>query len=157
MSSKCKFVIIPLLLAFAGFFFTTDAWIKFINSLSPVEGLGVYYICILLILLLLRYIGLKIGNVEFISFRQIIGSLLIFFSFFILFDFASCYQNELVYHNCTTMPINFIQTEDGVVYNFWKKFTPNIQLLRILTYIVTPFVLTLIGIFLIQKKVTLSH
>lgn len=150
-------LLIPLILASAGYFFTTKFWIMFLNKLSPAKGLLVYYCVITILFLILMKIGVNIGGIEFNSIRHVIGSLLIFFSFFILFDFTSCYQNQVLYGTCENIPNIFLQTEDGTVYNFWSHFTKNITYLRILTYMITPFVLTLIGIFLITKKVTLAY
>lgn len=148
-------IIIPLLLGGAGYLFSTHTWLKFINTLSPIAGLAIYYLVVMVILIILMYVGIRVGNISFTTYRQIIGSTLIIFSFFILFDFSSCYQNEIIHGNCN-IPINFIQMEDGVVYNFWNKFTPNISKLRILTYVVTPFILTFLGIYLITDRVELS-
>ena len=152
---RFKILLVPIILSLCGYLFTTKTWIMFINGLTPEVGLAVYYCVVFMMFIVLKEIGLNIGGIEFNSWRHVVGSILIFFSFFILFDFSSCYQNEISYGNCD-VPKNFLQTEDGVVYNFWNRYTKNIEKLRILTYVVTPFILTLVGILLINKKVELS-
>jgi hypothetical protein len=149
-------LILPLILALGGFIFSTRVWIMFLNKLSPFKGLVVYYIIILVLFLILKKIGINIGGIEFNNTRHVIGSLLIFFSFFVLFDFTSCYQNMLLYGTCDNVPKPFLQSEDGAVYTFWNYFTSNLAQLRILTYVITPFILTLVGVALITHKVTLS-
>lgn len=149
-------LLLPLILAIGGYIFTTKIWISFLQKLDPLTGLLVYYSVIILLIIVLQNFGLVISNIKFEKLRHLIGSLLIYFSFFLLFDFASCYQNEVIYGTCTNFPHMFIQTEDGATYSIWKIFTNDIQTLRILTYVVTPFILTTIGIILIEGKIELS-
>lgn len=151
----CQILLIPTILAMGGLIISTRFWITFVNKIPSYYALLIRYAIILVLLLIFRKIGIKIGNIEFDTIGHIIGSILIIFSFFIIFDLSSCYHNELLNGECTSVPELYLASEDGIVYNFWKNYTRNINHLRILTYMITPFLLTLIGIFLIPKKISL--
>jgi hypothetical protein len=149
-------IALPIFLALFGYIFTTHKWVLFTNSLTPAEGLLVYYSVVFAILFILQYFGLIIADIEFNSTRHLIGSVLIWFSFFILFDFSSCWTNYVNKGDCKSVPKVFLQTEDGATYSFWNQFVEDPEKIRLLTYVFTPFILTLIAMFLIEKKVALS-
>jgi hypothetical protein len=148
-------LLIPTVLATSGFIVSTNSWITFVNNLSSCHAIILRYFVIIMLLLILRKMGVTIREIEFDTIGHVIGSVLIIFSFFIIFNFSSCYYNELLNGECYSVPELYLASEDGIVYNFWKRYTKNTNNLRILTYMVTPFLLTLIGIFLIQKKISL--
>jgi hypothetical protein len=43
------------------------------------------------------------------------------------------------------------QSEDGAFWYLWSFLTSNFEVLRILTYVITPFILTLIGVVLVKR------
>jgi hypothetical protein len=49
----------------------------------------------------------------------------------------------------------FYQSEDGMTFFLWSQLFPpipeNMEKLRLLTYVVTPFILALVGVFLVTK------
>lgn len=151
-----KILALPIFLALFGYIFTTEKWVLFTSKLNPAKGLFVYYCVVFSIIFILQYFGLIIADIEFKDFKHLIGSVLIFFSFFLIFDFSSCWTNWVNRGECDSMPKTFVQTEDGATYYFWSQFVENPERIRLLTYVLTPFVCTFIAILLIDEKVALS-
>lgn len=146
---------LPIVFAALGFLFSSRTWIKHLDALSPISGLIIYYIILTTVVLLLEYFGLIVAGIKFDSLSHTIGTMLIIFSFFIIVSWESCYVNTITKGDCDGVSTVYLQSEDGATYYFWSLFTSNIELARILTYVITPFVLTLAGQFLITRKVEL--
>jgi hypothetical protein len=149
---------LPFAFALIGFLLSTRRWILFLNRLSPVKGLIVYYTLVTITVMILEYFGLVIGDQKFTSINHTIGSIMIIFSYFILVNWESCYINMVVNNKCDDKEMSniFVQSEDGSVYYLWSKLTTDLNKLRYLTYVLTPFVLSFIGGMLITEKVSLS-
>lgn len=86
------------------------------------------------------------------STAQTIGELLIIFAFFVIVDNESEWIQAVVgeekkeEQHC---PKVYLQAEDGATYYFWKSLTgASPDILRILTFVVTPAVLVSIGLLL---------
>lgn len=146
---------LAFIFAIMGFIFTTRTWLKTLDKLNPIYGLIIYYIIITSFVILLEYFGLVISGIKYSTSWQTIGTILIIFSFFIVVSWESCYVNTITKGNCDDVSNVYLQSEDGAVYYFWSYFTDNLSARRILTYVVTPFILTIIGQSLITQKVTL--
>lgn len=147
---------LPLVFAILGFLFSTRTWIMFLDGLSPLNGLLIYYFILTTTIICLEYMGLIIAGIKFDSMRHTIGSIMIIFSFFIVVTWTSCYINMVTKGQCDKISNIYLQSEDGTVYYLWSFLFSNIEVLRILTYVVTPFVLSFIGQQLITQKVTIS-
>lgn len=141
--------------ALLGFLLTTRRYILFLNTLSPFQGLLVYYLQIFLTLEFLQYIGLVIGGVRQETLMHTLGELMVIFAFFIVVDFESEWVQVVVgdeskeKQNC---PRVYLQAEDGAVYYLWKKVTQNPETLRLLTFVVTPVLLSVIGVYLMGGR-----
>lgn len=146
----------PLILGLLGFVFSSRRWILFLNNQSPFIGLFIYYTIILFTILFLQNIGLVVADVKFDSIQHALGTLLILFSFFIIFDWESLYISQVTNHD---EPSNvYLQSEDGVTYYFFYNILGlSIEHARIMTFVISPIILTTIGLFLIRgKKIQLS-
>jgi len=152
-----KFML-PFVIALIGFIFSTRQWLLFLNQLNPFLGLLVYYIIMTLALLLLQFFGLIIAGINFNSFSHTIGSIFIIFSYFLVICWESCYVATVTEGTCDGTSSVILQSEDGAIFYIWSVILgdKNIELLRILTYVVTPFVLTFIGQLLITSKIVIS-
>lgn len=153
--------ILPLVLGFLGFIFSTRLWIKSYDKLPPYGGLVVYYIILTITVILLEKLGLIVGGIQLSGFSHTIGTMLIIFSFFIIFDWESCYINIVTKGKCEQKDISsiYFASEDGAVYDLWNRvFRNKHNLNRILTYVLTPLLLSLIGMFLLQpgEKVNIT-
>lgn len=154
-----KQLILKIVFAFAvfGYIFSSRKFILFLNNLNPIAGLAFYYFQLFVVLEILQYFGLVIGGVKMTDLSQTIGQLLIIFAFFIIVDNESEWVQIVVgektkeKQNC---PKLYIQSEDGAVFYFWKTFiTQNEEILRLLTFVVTPAILATIGLYLTGGKV----
>ena len=108
-------------------------------------------------------LDLIVHGTKFDTNLQVLGVMLIIFSFFIIFDWESCYVDDVVYDKkkseivCGKVSNIYLGSEDGAVYYLMVKLTNgNIALSRILTFVVVPFILTFLGILLIQRKLTIE-
>jgi hypothetical protein len=152
-------LLLPVVFAILGFLFSTRTFIKNYNKLPPYGGLILYYIILTIVIITLEYFGLIIAGIEFMNFKHTLATLLIVFSFFIIVDWESCYINIVTEGNCKNVSNMYFASEDGAVYDLYNRVFPNKhELNRILTYVVTPFILCLVGMLLLlpNQKVKLG-
>lgn len=145
--------LLPLILALLGFIFSTRRWIKAYDRLPPYGGLIVYYAILTITLVILERLGLIIGGLELSGFSHTLGTILIIFSFFIIFDWESCYINIVTKGKCEEKDISnvYFASEDGAVYDLWSKvFKDNHEVNRVFTYVLTPLILSFIGLSLLS-------
>lgn len=149
-----KELILAIIFAFAGFVLTMRWWILFLNTLNPLLGLLVYYVIMYSSLYGLSRLDLTIFGFNIKKPLQVLGVTLITFAFFIVVDWESPLINMIT--NGTTQGISnvYFQAEDGAVWYIFSLIfgTAHIQLLRIFTYVITPFLLALAGGLLIKDK-----
>jgi len=146
--------LIAALFAIAGFIVTTKFVISFMNGLTALGGLLAYYLLWFLLYWVIAKLGFKVFNIQIKTFLQILGMLLITFSFFIIVNWENPYVQLMTKGNIDGASTMFYQSEDGATFMFWNQMLglSNPLLLRILTFVVTPFIFTLIGALLIQQK-----
>ena len=149
-------LLLPIVFAVMGYIFSTKSWLLFLDKLNPISGLLVYYMIMTLAILILEYFGLIIGGIKFDSFSHTIGTILIIFSFFLIICFESLYVSIVTNKNIDNVSNVYLQSEDGATWYSWSLLFTDISTLRLLTYVLTPFLLTLIGQFLISSKITIS-
>jgi len=143
-------------LALAGFLFSSRWWILFLDSLSPVKGLFVYYGILLVFLFLLSRNGLILWNFKINKPLQLLGLLLITFSFFVVVNWQNPYFNIVADGPpLESMSNIYFQSENGVIWSFWTQLLPSsdTSFLRVLTFIITPAALSLLGALLVEKKI----
>lgn len=132
--------------AWLGWLFSSKAYIGFMDKRSPVEGLALYYGGLYLVFMFLQSIGMKIGDMHFDTHLHTIGSLLILYSFFIVFSWESEYTCRIVGKDCSPK-----HTEDALIFYLANKAGLEDWSARWVTYILAPFVLTVAGVLLIFK------
>jgi len=162
MKITSKEIILATVFAMLGFILSAREYILFLSTLNPVYGLGIFYGVVFIAIFILSKVGLVVGGMKLGSLKQTLGSVLIIFAFFILFAASSAYinlvstgqmiNNIFQYGTTDNVSIIYLQTEDGAVWWAWSFITNNIDILRILTYSVTPFMLTLLGGLLVSRK-----
>jgi hypothetical protein len=139
-----------IVITFLGFAFSLRQFVLFLDSLNPFTGLIIYYIILYFSLYALSKLGLVIWKIRIKSPLQVLGALLITMAFFITVDWESPWVQYVT--NRTTDVSNVLyQSEDGAFWYLWSFLTNNFEVLRILTYVVTPFVLTLVGVILVKR------
>lgn len=151
---------IGLAFAFAviGFIFSSRSTIMFLNGLSPMQGLIVYYIILYVSLYMLSRLDLVVFGFKIKDPMQTIGLLMITFAFFICVNWENPYVQLVTKGNVENVSPVFFQAEDGAVWFVWQSVFPwlDIETLRLLTFVVTPFALALIGGFLVSEKIRLG-
>lgn len=149
---------LALLFGLLGALFSTNVWIEFLDSLSPGKGLIVYYTLIYISVYLLSLTGLVIGHSRIENPIHTLGVVMILFSFFIIFNWESEYINIITRkeYNRSKVSEIYLQSEDGATFDFFYKLTNNLDWSRILTFIITPIILTFIGGLLITGHVKLG-
>jgi hypothetical protein len=149
---------LALLFCILGGLFSSRKWILFLDTLSPRQGLVIYYTIIYTSVYLLSLTGLVIGHSKITNYTHTLGIVMILFSFFIIFNWESEYINLVTKSEFDTNKISniYLQSEDGATFDFYYTLTKNQKLSRILTFIVTPFILTFSGSLLITEKIKLG-
>lgn len=142
----------PLALAVIGFVFTTQPFLLWYNTLSPALGLLLYYGILGVVVLLLQFLGLVVGGIRFNNWVQTLGTLLLTFAFFVVVDWESCYIQQIVGMDCDDSSPILFASEDGATYYLWSQLGFGIQGARLLTYVVTPFVLALVALLMIRQQ-----
>jgi hypothetical protein len=147
---------LSLAVAFAalGFVFSTHEWLLFLDGLTPFTGLIVYYVVLYTSLYMLSRLGLTIFGIKIDKPLQTLGLLLITFSFFLVVDWSSSYA--AIVAGKPNISNIFLQDEDGFAFWAWNQVIADLEVCRIFTFVVTPFLLTLSGSLLVTKKVKLG-
>jgi hypothetical protein len=144
-------------LALLGFILTSREWLLFLDGLSPFQGLLVYYMILYGSLYLLSRMDLVVFGFKIRDPLQTLGLLLVTFAFFIVVDWESPYVQIVTKGDASVGAVSpvFFQSEDGAVWFLWQQALPwaNFEVVRLLTYVLTPLILALIGGYLASGKV----
>lgn len=127
--------------ALAGFVFTSRTWIGWINTLGPEVGLIVKNIIIFIVIVILNTIDDVIGPPR----RQALGYLLMFMAFNIIFNYQSEWIEDIGAKNVER------QTPDGAIYHRVRGVGLGPDAARIVTFVLAPFLLFMIGSFMLRN------
>jgi hypothetical protein len=136
-----------------GFIFSSRGFILSLDKLSPLNGLIIYYIILYSSLYFLSRLGLTVFGIKIFAPAQMVGLLLITFAFFIVVDWESSYINIVTRGSAENISPVYFQSEDGSVWSLWSSVTKDVEALRLLTYVVTPFLLALAGGLLVSGRI----
>jgi hypothetical protein len=141
-----------------GFLFTTHEMILFLNGLNSIEGLAVYYAILYAILLVLSRMDLVIFGFKIKNITQTIGLTIITFAFFITVNWTSPYIQYVTTGSVQGASNIFYQSEDGTMWYLWSLLLPSVgvEVIRILTYVVSPFLLALLGGLLVSGRIRMG-
>jgi hypothetical protein len=146
-----RLLLLPISFLLFGYLVTTKKIVYFLNTLDPIKGFSLYYLIVSISILLLVKLGLVVADIHFTSWNHFIGILLLNFAFFIVIIWTNCYVAEIVKGGCKNFTRVYLNTESGATYYFWSQFVKNRQLKRLLSFVITPFILSLIGLILIKQ------
>jgi len=127
--------------AVAGLVFTSRTWLGLINTLGPEAGLIVKNFIILFVIYLLHFVDGLIGQPH----QQALGFLLVYVSFSMIFNYQSEWISDSGAENVER------QTPDGAVYHRVRNLGLNPDSARIVTFVIVPFVLFLVGSQFIKR------
>lgn len=150
---------LAVIFATLGLIVSARFFLLFLNRLNPVLGFLFYYGVVFLVLLTLSKFGLIAAGIKIESALQIIGSILVIFSFFVIFNFTNPYVQYVTtgsFSGASNVYVN--NSEDGLIWFIWSSIfgLNHPQLIRILTYSITPLILTSLGVLLAEKKIKIG-
>ena len=131
-------------IALLGFVFTSRPWLQWLHTLGPETGLFIKHITILMSIFVLSRIDPRI---KFVHHGQAVGVLLLYVAFVMIFNYQSDWIQDAKADNVSD------QTIDGAIYNRSReilKLSPEMS--RLVTFVVIPFVLVLVGSRLVNSK-----
>ena len=149
---------LAVVIAIMGFIFSTRSFILYMDKQTPVAGLLIYEVILYVALFFFsNFLGVAVFHVKpwSVNLIQTLGLLLITFAFFVVVDWSSAYQNIVTKGTSSNVSNIYFQCEDGATWYAWSHVTSSVETLRMLTYVITPFVLALIGGFLVRGKLNI--
>ena len=141
-------LIMALVFVVLGRFFSQKSWLMWLNSLTPLQGVLVYYGILFLSLIILSHYGLAIGKIHIGNWHQVLGVIMITFAFFIIFNWENQYVQitTMGCQNANSGSHVFYQSEDGVTFDFWyNTMHYPLDKARLYTYEITPAILAILG------------
>ena len=153
-------ILLALVVGLMGFFLTIRQFILFMNNMNPLVGFAIYEVILFLILYVLGRGGLVIFKTQIKSLTQTVGLYLITFAMFITIDWTSGYIQYVCTGSFAGVSSVYMQSEDGVTWYLWSLIIPTtsalaVEAVHILTYVVTPICLCLLGGYLARGRVEL--
>jgi hypothetical protein len=151
-------IYLALVFAVIGFFLTLRGFVGWLDVLTPLAGLVVYYVLLYSAIYVLSKFGLVIFGLRIEKPLQIIGLGLITFAFFMIVNWESEYVNLVTVGTSTGVSQAYWASEDGAVWYLWYHVVgvKDIEIARLLTFVLTPFLLALGGGFLLERKISLT-
>lgn len=131
-------------IALIGFVFTSRPWLQWLHTLGPEVGLFVKHVTILLSIFVLSNVDPRI---KFVHHGQAVGVLLMYVAFVMIFNYQSGWIQDANAENVGDQAI------DGAIYHRSRetlKLSPEMS--RLLTFVVIPFVLVLVGSRLVNTR-----
>lgn len=159
MLTQMNGCVLALVFAALGLMMSSVWYLRWLNKRNPATGLAIYYASIFIVVLILQHAGLIIGSIHFNNWKQSVGATMIIFAFFIVMNLESCRVEYVITgdEKCSNISNVYLNSEDGAVYYLWNKALPGrVKLVRWLTFVITPFVLVILGSMLITEKVSIG-
>lgn len=147
-------IMFVLIVGLLGLIFTSRQWILKLNSYTPFVNFIIYYAIIFIVLFALTKMKIIIHNFTIDKPIQTFGMLLILFSFFAIFNWENGYVAQVT--DTQVSPV-FLGSEDGVLYYAWteKLGVTDPDTARIYAFVISPMILTLLGVYLLSKPIKL--
>lgn len=148
-----KEFLLAVIIASLGLLFSSRFIILWLNTLSPLLGLLVYYVIMYGMFIALGHFGLIIFGIKIKHPLQTLGLLMITFALFIVINWESPYVNILTKGSMDNVSVIYSQSEDGAVWYLWNSIIgiTNLAVLRLLTFVFTPFLLVIIGSLFVTR------
>jgi len=145
-------------IAIMGFVLTSRQWILWLNTLTIVGGFLVYYALLYGALYVLEKMGLVVFGFKIKDPKQTVGLLLISFSFFAICNWENPYVQYVTTGSFSGASNVFYQTEDGLLWEATTHLLPtlSVEVQRIFAFVVMPFLIALLGVTLVSKKIQLQ-
>ena len=142
-----------------GWVFSLRAWLLLMNALSAWQGFLIYYAIIYGTIYILSMLGLVLFGKKVTNWSETFGAMILTFGYFVVVNWENPYVQLVTTGSLNGASPVFYQSEDGMTWFFWASIIPpipqNIQLLRFLTFMLTPFLAGLVGGYLLRHKIRL--
>lgn len=153
-----KELLLALFITALGYYFSSRNTLLSLNKLTPIQLLLISYIVLFGSLLYLAKHGLVIWKLRIEHPLQVVGTTMIWFAFFLTMSMENPYVQYTTQGNFEGASNVFYGTEDAVTWTFWTGYISpipeNIEKLRLLTFVFTPAILTLVGALLVNGKIS---
>ena len=154
---EARDIVLAVVFVILGFVFTTKFFVTYLNSLNPALGMLLVFGLVTGCIFALSKLDLIMVGFKWEGFTKMIGWALITFAFYIIISNSSCYQNMTVYGTCDKVSNIFFQTPDGAMFWLWSRLIPittttGLQIVRLLTYCLTPGLLAFLGGMCVRGK-----
>lgn len=146
-------IALALVLATIGFAFSSREWILWMAKNSPLVGFAVYEAILLAMLFVLSKMGLVLFSIRIRNPLQVVGLWLITMAVLVPICWESPYINIVANGSAEGVSAIFFQSEDGMLWYLWGGLTQATEVLRWLTYVVSPFLLAIFGGLLVEQKI----
>ena len=146
---------LAVLIGIVGYLFSSRTWLFFMNGLNPIEGTIVYYVIVYAGLYGLAKLGLSIFGFKISTADQTFGLLMLNFAFHVTTNWADPWVQYVTTGSLGGMSNVLVNnSEDGLVW--YVVYTlggiTNLFLARVLTFVVIPFLISTVALYLIKGK-----
>ncbi len=165
MGLDIKDIVLAIILGLMGFVFTTDMFVKFLNGLNPIVGLLAYYGFFFIMVMVLSKMDLIILTFQVKDWTKVIGMFLFTMALVIILAWGnySIFSANAVLPAEQQLNSNILyQSMDGILWWGYSSLIGvdtalKLGIVRILTYVLSPFLLVLMaGLFIGKKQPELS-
>ena len=146
---------LAVLIGIGGYFFNSRTWLLFMNGLNPIEGTVVYYVIVYAGLYVLAKLGLSIFGFKISTADQTFGLLMLNFAFHVTTNWADPWVQYVTTGSLVGMSNVLVNnSEDGLVWYvvYTLGGVTNLFLARVLTFVVIPFLISIVALYLIKGK-----
>jgi hypothetical protein len=146
---------LAVLIGIAGYLFSSRTWLFFMNGLNPIEGTIVYYVIVYAGLYGLAKLGLSLFGFKISTLAQTFGLLMLNFAFHVTTNWADPWVQYVTTGSLVGMSNVLVNnSEDGLVW--YVVYTlggiTNLLWTRLLTFVVVPFLISIVALYLIKGK-----
>ena len=131
-------------------------FLVFLDKIPPIGGFLIYQAILYSYIFIATRFILKNKTGKPVNFIQVLGIQLVLFAIFIVADWENPYVQYATRGSFETASNVFYGSEDGIIWSMWSAIIPltsdfNINLVWVLTFIVSSFVIAMAGLFLVKK------
>ena len=148
-------IMLAAVIAVMGAVLNSQQWLMYLVRLTPIQGILVYYALVWGSLYALQRMGLSVLGFKISRSTQTFGLLLLNFTFHIVTNWANPFVQWATTGSLSGESNVFVNnSEDSVVWYcvYTLAGITNIQYAWFLTFVVIPFFITIVALYLIRGK-----
>lgn len=150
-----KELYLAVMIALMGYFLYSSSAIIWLSKLTIFQGWLLYNVLYIISIYTLSKMGLTIFGMRITTLSQTLGLYLITTAFYMTINWESAYVNLVTKGTSEGVSEVYWQTDDGLSWYSVNKYIPNLELeqARIIAFVVIPFILALIGGYLLTGRI----